>query len=60
MVVALRDLAAQIEQLVPSWTRPENFWERRSEIAGQLRALAAQLERDLLSVLPSAKRHNNP
>ena len=40
----LRDLAEQVRRLVPDWNRPERFYERRSDLAGELRRIAAEAE----------------
>lgn len=46
----LTELANQVRRLSPDWTRPERFYERRSEIAGELRRVAAEADPGRLSV----------
>jgi hypothetical protein len=38
--VELVEIAQALGRLSPDWTRPERFFERRSDLVGRLRALA--------------------
>ncbi|MGC8476309.1 MAG: hypothetical protein ACP5NP_08145 [Acetobacteraceae bacterium] len=40
----LAEIAEAVRRLSPDWCNPERFYERRSEIAGELRRVAAEAE----------------
>lgn len=40
---AIRDLARRVDRLRPDWSRPESFFEERSEIAADLARLAEEM-----------------
>jgi len=41
----LEDLAAQVRRLSPDWCQPERFYEKRSDIAGEIADIAHVAER---------------
>lgn len=41
----LAEVARALGRLSPDWQRPERFFERRSELAAEIRRLAARLPR---------------
>jgi hypothetical protein len=46
LAARLVELARRVRRLSPDWTRPERFFERRSDIADELRHAARDAERD--------------
>lgn len=42
----LGEIARALGRLSPDWARPERFYERRSELAAEIRRLAARLPRN--------------
>ncbi len=40
----LRDLAGRLLRLRPDWQRPERYFEARSDLAAELRHMAAEAE----------------